>query len=58
MYHCTGSSTIITVNPGTYNYCKDANDCIAFKSNDIKVEAVPTLIVNLDVEMQNKLYRR
>ena len=46
----SGNTMTFDVAPGTYNYyVKDFNNCVAFQSNDIKVEAVPTLVVTLDV---------
>ncbi|MDG2431867.1 T9SS type B sorting domain-containing protein [Flavobacterium sp.] len=46
----SGGSTTLNVGPGTYSYyVKDSNDCVAFLSNDIEVEAVPVLTVALDL---------
>lgn len=44
------SSVPITVGPGTYHYfVKDANNCIATVSNDIKIDPLPPLVINLDL---------
>lgn len=46
----TGSSITLPVTTGTYRYyVRDTNGCISVISNDIKVEPVPTLLVDLDV---------
>ncbi len=44
------SSTTINVAPGTYvYYVRDANGCVANATNQIKIDPLPTLVVNLDV---------
>ncbi|MBP4141133.1 T9SS type B sorting domain-containing protein [Flavobacterium sp. P4023] len=46
----TGSSITFPVIVGTYNYyVKDANGCISFASNDIKIDNLEPLLPNLDV---------
>lgn len=43
-------SVSIPVGPGTYHYfVKDANNCIATVSNDIKIDPLPPLVINLDL---------
>ena len=43
-------SVLISVPVGTYRYyVKDANDCVSYVSNDIKIDPLPTLVINLDV---------
>jgi hypothetical protein len=42
------SSISFDVPVGTYNYyVKDANGCVAYKSNDIKIDPLPPLLINL-----------
>jgi gliding motility-associated-like protein len=44
------SSTSFDVPAGNYHYyVKDANDCVSFISNDIKIEPIEPLIVNLEL---------
>nr|WP_315188993.1 T9SS type B sorting domain-containing protein [uncultured Flavobacterium sp.] len=44
------SSVSIPVGPGTYHYfVKDAKNCIATVSNDIKIDPLPPLVINLDL---------
>jgi len=44
------SSTTINVAPGTYvYYVRDANGCAANVSNQIKIDPLPTLVVNLSL---------
>ncbi|MCK8140462.1 T9SS type B sorting domain-containing protein [Flavobacterium sp. I-SCBP12n] len=46
----TGSSITFPVIVGNYNYyVKDANGCISFASNDIKIDNLEPLLPNLDV---------
>ncbi|CAH8281983.1 Chromophore lyase (fragment) [Mariniflexile fucanivorans] len=43
------SSTTVSVSPGTYMYyVRDVNGCEANVSNQIKIDPLPTLVVNVD----------
>jgi gliding motility-associated-like protein len=43
------SSISFDVPVGTYRYyVKDANDCVSYVSNDIKIDPLPTLVIILD----------
>ncbi len=44
------NSVTLSVSPGTYQYyVRDANGCIAFVTNEITIDPLPSLTINLDV---------